>query len=142
MTDRILCTSFLKNQILCLACSIPCLMLMGRMWIPSGMRLGRDDQLGEFVEGLGPSQLVCRQVLGASSLGEIQLGLYDRKGHLEVEVIRARSLTSKPGARVLPGECRCNAACRMITCDQRFIILTTAVVFIYPNVVLQLMLKQ
>ncbi|KAL8572844.1 hypothetical protein ACOMHN_011093 [Nucella lapillus] len=72
------------------------------MWIPSGMRLGSDGQFGEFVEGLGPSQLVGRQVLGAPCLGEIQLGLYDRKGHLEVEVIRARGLTSKPGARVLP----------------------------------------
>ncbi|XP_025090830.1 regulating synaptic membrane exocytosis protein 2-like isoform X4 [Pomacea canaliculata] len=72
------------------------------MWLPSGMRLGADGQYGEFVEGLGPSQLVGRQVLGAPCLGEIQLGLYDRKGHLEVEVIRARGLNSKPGARVLP----------------------------------------
>ena len=80
------------------------LSLVTRMWIPSGMRLGSEGQFGEFVEGLGPSQLVGRQVLGAPCLGEIQLGLYDRKGHLEVEVIRARGLTSKPGARVLPGE--------------------------------------
>ncbi|BFZ11469.1 hypothetical protein BsWGS_14508 [Bradybaena similaris] len=71
-------------------------------WLPSGGKLGRDDQLGEFVDGLGPSQLVGRQVLGAMCLGEIQLGLYDRKGHLEVEVIRARGLLPKPGARVLP----------------------------------------
>ncbi|GFN91092.1 regulating synaptic membrane exocytosis protein 2 [Plakobranchus ocellatus] len=72
------------------------------LWLPSGMRLGPDGQFGEFVDGLGPSQLVGRQVLGAPCLGEIQLGLYDRKGHLEVEVIRARGLMSKPGARVLP----------------------------------------
>ncbi|KAH9498275.1 Regulating synaptic membrane exocytosis protein 2 [Bulinus truncatus] len=72
------------------------------LWLPTGMRLGPEGQFGEFVDGLGPSQLVGRQVLGAPCLGEIQLGLYDRKGHLEVEVIRARGLMSKPGARVLP----------------------------------------
>ncbi|CAG5135117.1 unnamed protein product, partial [Candidula unifasciata] len=72
------------------------------LWLPASLRLGPDGQFGEFVDGLGPSQLVGRQVLGAPCLGEIQLGLYDRKGHLEVEVIRARGLMSKPGARVLP----------------------------------------
>lgn len=66
------------------------------MWLPP-------SHYGDFVEGLGPSQLVGRQVLGAPCLGEIQLGLYDRKGHLEVEVIRARGLMAKPGAKVLPG---------------------------------------
>ncbi|XP_041361301.1 regulating synaptic membrane exocytosis protein 2-like isoform X3 [Gigantopelta aegis] len=71
-------------------------------WLPTGVRLGPEGQFGDFVEGLGPSQLVGRQVLGSACLGEIQLGLYDRKGHLEVEVIRARGLLSKPGARVLP----------------------------------------
>uniref|UniRef100_A0A0L8FHV0 Regulating synaptic membrane exocytosis protein 2 n=1 Tax=Octopus bimaculoides TaxID=37653 RepID=A0A0L8FHV0_OCTBM len=65
------------------------------MWLPP-------SHYGDFVEGLGPSQLVGRQVLGAPCLGEIQLGLYDRKGHLEVEVIRARGLMAKPGAKVLP----------------------------------------
>lgn len=28
----------------------------------------------------------------------------DKKGHLEVEVIRARGLTPKPGSKSLPGE--------------------------------------
>ena len=68
------------------------------------MRLGTDGQFGDFVEGIGPGQLVGRQVLGSACLGEIQLGLYDRKGHLEVEVIRARGLGAKPGAKLLPGE--------------------------------------
>lgn len=68
------------------------------------MRLGAEGQFGDFVEGLGPAQLVGRQVLGSACLGEIQLGLYDRKGHLEVEVIRARGLLAKPGAKILPGE--------------------------------------
>lgn len=74
-----------------------------RLWLPTHARLGPEGQFGDFVDGLGPSQLVGRQVLGSPCLGEIQLGLYDRKGHLEVEVIRARGLLSKPGARVLPG---------------------------------------
>ncbi|XP_067665963.1 regulating synaptic membrane exocytosis protein 2-like isoform X5 [Haliotis asinina] len=72
------------------------------LWLPTHARLGPEGQFGDFVDGLGPSQLVGRQVLGSPCLGEIQLGLYDRKGHLEVEVIRARGLLSKPGARVLP----------------------------------------
>ena len=72
-----------------------------RMWLP---RVGPDGgHLGDFVEGLGPSQLVGRQVLGSPCLGEIQLSLFDRKGHLEVEVIRARGLSSKPGTKLLPG---------------------------------------
>ena len=66
--------------------------------------MGPDGHFGDFVEGLGPSQLVGRQVLGSPCLGEIQLGLFDRKGHLEVEVIRARGLSSKPGTKLLPGE--------------------------------------
>ena len=61
------------------------------------------SQFGDFIQGLGPSQLVGRQVLGSACLGEIQLGLIDRKGHLEVEVIRARELMTKPGAKILPG---------------------------------------
>ncbi|CAH1774588.1 unnamed protein product [Owenia fusiformis] len=72
------------------------------MWLPSAMRLAPEGQFGDFIEGLGPAQLVGRQVLGSPCLGEIQLALYDRKGHLEVEVIRARGLISKPGAKILP----------------------------------------
>uniref|UniRef100_A0A0R3W3X9 Regulating synaptic membrane exocytosis protein 2 n=1 Tax=Taenia asiatica TaxID=60517 RepID=A0A0R3W3X9_TAEAS len=72
---------------------------------------GRKDQLalemgevhvGEFVEGLGPGQLVGRQVLGMPCLGEIQLSFFDRKGHLEVEVIRARGLQQKNTSKPLP----------------------------------------
>ncbi len=74
------------------------------MWLPANLRMGPEGQFGDFVEGLGPSQLVGRQVLGSPCLGEIQLGLFDRKGHLEVEVIRARGLSSKPGSKLLPGE--------------------------------------
>ncbi|CAH8490154.1 unnamed protein product [Schistosoma bovis] len=65
--------------------------------------MGRNEShVGEFVEGLGPGQLVGRQVLGMPCLGEIQLSFYDRKGHLEVEVIRARGLQQKNTAKPLP----------------------------------------
>lgn len=36
--------------------------------------------------------------------GDIQIGLMDKKGQLEVEVIRARGLTPKPGSKSLPGK--------------------------------------
>ena len=75
-------------------------------WITSSARLGSEGQLSEFIEGLGPGQLVGRQVLASPALGEIQLSLCDRRGHLEVEVIRARGLQCKPGSKVLPGKQR------------------------------------
>lgn len=56
---------------------------------------GNDGQLSEFIDGLGPGQLVGRQVLGAPSLGDIQLSMCHQKGFLEVEVIRARGLQVK-----------------------------------------------
>ncbi|XP_030244243.1 regulating synaptic membrane exocytosis protein 2 isoform X15 [Drosophila navojoa] len=64
--------------------------------------LRNDGALNEFVDGLGPGQLVGRQVLGAPSLGDIQLSLCHQKGFLEVEVIRARGLQQKPSSKMLP----------------------------------------
>lgn len=69
-------------------------------WVPV-MRI--EGEVGSFVEGLGPGQLVGRQALASPNLGDIQLSICDRKGNLEVEVIRARSLQTKPGAKMLPG---------------------------------------
>jgi regulating synaptic membrane exocytosis protein 2 len=60
--------------------------------------------LADFVEGLGPGQLVGRQVLAAPALGDVQLALCDRKGRLEVEVIRARGLQARTGSKLLPGK--------------------------------------
>lgn len=48
--------------------------------------------LSDFIEGLGPGQLVGRQVLGDPARGDIQLSMCHQKGYLEVEVIRARGL--------------------------------------------------
>ncbi|CAB3370540.1 Hypothetical predicted protein [Cloeon dipterum] len=73
----------------------------GDSYVPS-LRLAPEGQLSDFIDGLGPGQLVGRQVLGASALGDIQLSMCYQKGFLEVEVIRARGLQSKPGSKVLP----------------------------------------
>ncbi|KAG5830950.1 hypothetical protein ANANG_G00298700 [Anguilla anguilla] len=54
----------------------------------SGVRLGADSQFSDFLDGLGPAQLVGRQTLATPAMGDIQIGLMDKKGHLEVEVIR------------------------------------------------------
>ena len=62
---------------------------------PSLRMVGDTGQLSEFIDGLGPGQLVGRQVLGAPALGDIQLSLCHQKGYLEVEVIRARELQVK-----------------------------------------------
>ena len=37
-------------------------------------------------------------------MGDIQLALYNRRGVLEVEVIRAKGLLPKPGSKILPGK--------------------------------------
>lgn len=37
-------------------------------------------------------------------LGDIQVGMMDKKGQLEVEIIRARGLVVKPGSKTLPGK--------------------------------------
>ncbi|XP_066269052.1 regulating synaptic membrane exocytosis protein 2-like isoform X5 [Branchiostoma lanceolatum] len=73
---------------------------MTAVWFPSSVRL--DGPINDFLDGLGPAQLVGRQVLGAPCLGDIQVGLMDRRGQLEVEIIRARGLIPKPEANVLP----------------------------------------
>uniref|UniRef100_A0A8C9QE58 Regulating synaptic membrane exocytosis 1 n=1 Tax=Spermophilus dauricus TaxID=99837 RepID=A0A8C9QE58_SPEDA len=66
------------------------------------MRLGADSQFSDFLDGLGPAQLVGRQTLATPAMGDIQIGMEDKKGQLEVEVIRARSLTQKPGSKSTP----------------------------------------
>ncbi|XP_042179513.1 regulating synaptic membrane exocytosis protein 2-like isoform X7 [Oncorhynchus tshawytscha] len=68
----------------------------------SGMRLGVDSQFSDFLDGLGPAQLVGRQTLATPAMGDVQIGMMDKKGQLEVEVIRARGLTPKPGSKSLP----------------------------------------
>ncbi|XP_049277625.1 regulating synaptic membrane exocytosis protein 2 isoform X3 [Anopheles funestus] len=74
----------------------------GDRWSPSLRVAGDTGPLSDFIDGLGPGQLVGRQVLGAPALGDIQLSMCYQKGSLEVEVIRARGLQARPGSKVLP----------------------------------------
>ncbi|XP_038665944.1 regulating synaptic membrane exocytosis protein 2 isoform X27 [Scyliorhinus canicula] len=67
-----------------------------------GVRLASDSQFSDFLDGLGPAQMVGRQTLATPSMGDIQIGMMDKKGQLEVEVIRARGLVGKPGSKALP----------------------------------------
>ncbi|XP_051262230.1 regulating synaptic membrane exocytosis protein 2 isoform X21 [Dicentrarchus labrax] len=67
-----------------------------------GVRLSSDAQFSDFLDGLGPAQLVGRQTLATPPMGDIQIGMVDKKGALEVEIIRARSLVGKPGSKALP----------------------------------------
>ncbi|XP_062528508.1 regulating synaptic membrane exocytosis protein 2 isoform X12 [Bombyx mori] len=73
-------------------------------WSP-GMRGSGSSEgggLSDFIDGLGPGQLVGRQLLGATTLGDVQLSMCYQKGFLEVEVIRARGLQARQGSRTLP----------------------------------------
>nr|XP_019606189.1 PREDICTED: regulating synaptic membrane exocytosis protein 2 isoform X28 [Rhinolophus sinicus] len=66
------------------------------------VRLASDSQFSDFLDGLGPAQLVGRQTLATPAMGDIQVGMMDKKGQLEVEIIRARGLVVKPGSKTLP----------------------------------------
>uniref|UniRef100_A0A8C1DHI3 Regulating synaptic membrane exocytosis protein 2-like n=1 Tax=Cyprinus carpio carpio TaxID=630221 RepID=A0A8C1DHI3_CYPCA len=68
----------------------------------AGVRLSSDSQFSDFLDGLGPAQLVGRQTLATPPMGDIQIGMVEKKGALEVEVIRARGLVGKPGSKALP----------------------------------------
>ncbi|XP_060717062.1 regulating synaptic membrane exocytosis protein 1 isoform X3 [Tachysurus vachellii] len=61
-----------------------------------------ETQFSDFLDGLGPAQLVGRQTLATPAIGDIQIGMVNKKGKLEVEVIRARGLIQKPGSKSLP----------------------------------------
>ncbi|XP_014843640.1 PREDICTED: regulating synaptic membrane exocytosis protein 1-like isoform X15 [Poecilia mexicana] len=66
------------------------------------LNLGASSQFSDFLDGLGPAQLVGRQTLATPAIGDIQIGMIEKKGQLEVEVIRARGLVQKPGSKSLP----------------------------------------
>ncbi|XP_073942948.1 rab3 interacting molecule isoform X5 [Choristoneura fumiferana] len=76
----------------------------GSSWSPGMRGSGSSDGggLSDFIDGLGPGQLVGRQLLGAPTLGDVQLSMCYQKGFLEVEVIRARGLQARQGSRTLP----------------------------------------
>ncbi|KAM6219660.1 regulating synaptic membrane exocytosis protein 3 [Rhynchocyon petersi] len=65
-------------------------------------RLGAESQFSDFLDGLGPAQIVGRQTLATPPMGDVHVTIMDRRGQLEVEVIEARGLTPKPGSKSLP----------------------------------------
>ncbi|MEQ2289880.1 hypothetical protein AMECASPLE_037756 [Ameca splendens] len=70
----------------------------------SGMCLASDAQFSDFLDGMGPAQFVGRQTLAMTSMGDVEIGLMERNGGLEVEVVQARRLTIKPGSKGPPGK--------------------------------------
>uniref|UniRef100_A0A8B9N3V1 Regulating synaptic membrane exocytosis 3 n=1 Tax=Accipiter nisus TaxID=211598 RepID=A0A8B9N3V1_9AVES len=66
-------------------------------------RLGAESQFSDFLDGLGPGQLVGRQTLATPPMGDVHVGMADRNGQLEVEVIQARGLIPKMGSKSIPG---------------------------------------
>ncbi|XP_029469460.1 regulating synaptic membrane exocytosis protein 4 isoform X2 [Rhinatrema bivittatum] len=68
----------------------------------SGMCLASDGQFSDFLSGMGPAQFVGRQTLATTSMGDVEVGLVERSGQLEVEIIQARGLTAKAGSRTPP----------------------------------------
>ncbi|PWA15405.1 hypothetical protein CCH79_00008414 [Gambusia affinis] len=65
-------------------------------------RLGPESQFSDFLDGLGPAQIVGRQTLATPSMGDVHVAMVDRGGQLEVEVNQARGLTPKPGSKNIP----------------------------------------
>ncbi|XP_067389863.1 regulating synaptic membrane exocytosis protein 3 [Emydura macquarii macquarii] len=65
-------------------------------------RLGAESQFSDFLDGLGPAQIVGRQTLATPPMGDIHIGMIDRNGQLEVQVIKARGLTPKLGSKSIP----------------------------------------
>ncbi|XP_018432258.1 PREDICTED: regulating synaptic membrane exocytosis protein 3 [Nanorana parkeri] len=65
-------------------------------------RLGAESHFSHFLDGLGPAQIVGRQTLATPPMGDVNVGMMDRNGQLEVDVIQARGLTPKPGSKSIP----------------------------------------
>ncbi|KAK0405566.1 hypothetical protein QR680_018060 [Steinernema hermaphroditum] len=61
-----------------------------------------EGPLGNFLEDLGPGQVVGRQVLASPVLGEIELIISPINTGLDVEVVRARNLKVKPDIKITP----------------------------------------
>lgn len=75
-----------------------------RSWSNSNFKPQTSDELASmsFIDGLGKGQMISRQGLASPYLGDIQLSLCDRRGYLEVEIIRARNLQAKANKDTMP----------------------------------------
>ncbi|XP_011921154.1 PREDICTED: regulating synaptic membrane exocytosis protein 4 isoform X2 [Cercocebus atys] len=69
-----------------------------------GVCLASDAQFSDFLGSMGPAQFVGRQTLATTPMGDVEIGLQERNGQLEVDIIQARGLTAKPGSKTLPGD--------------------------------------
>ncbi|XP_046699662.1 regulating synaptic membrane exocytosis protein 3 isoform X1 [Silurus meridionalis] len=65
-------------------------------------RLGPESQFSDFLDGLGPAQIVGRQTLATPPMGDVHISVIDRGGQIEVEITQARGLTPKPGSKNIP----------------------------------------
>ncbi|CAK1599739.1 unnamed protein product [Parnassius mnemosyne] len=97
-------TTFQRSHEVCSTSLVSISSSEGSSWSPGMRGSGSSDGggLSDFIDGLGPGQLVGRQLLGAPTLGDVQLSMCYQKGFLEVEVIRARGLQARQGSRTLP----------------------------------------
>ncbi|XP_053106833.1 regulating synaptic membrane exocytosis protein 4 isoform X1 [Hemicordylus capensis] len=68
----------------------------------NGAHLASTGQFSDFLGSMGPAQFVGRQTLATTSMGDVEIGLQERNGQLEVDIIQARGLTPKPGSKTLP----------------------------------------
>ncbi|XP_061405231.1 regulating synaptic membrane exocytosis protein 4-like isoform X1 [Lethenteron reissneri] len=66
------------------------------------VRLHSHAELSGFLDGLGPGQVAGRQSLATLSLGDVELGVSLKDEGLTVDLLRARNLVPKPGAKTLP----------------------------------------
>ncbi|KAH0501747.1 Regulating synaptic membrane exocytosis protein 4 [Microtus ochrogaster] len=67
-----------------------------------GVCLASDAQFSDFLGSMGPAQFVGRQTLATTPMGDVEIGLQERNGQLEVDIIQARGLTAKPGSKTMP----------------------------------------
>jgi hypothetical protein len=69
-------------------------------WLP----ILPDRPLGSFMDNLGPGQVVGRQALGSSPLGELHVGLALETGNgLTVDVKEAKGLKATGSKGIAPG---------------------------------------
>lgn len=77
-----------------------------KLW-SGALKLPHEHQFTEFIDGLGKGQLVGRQVLASPCHGNIKIGLRDKNGLLEIEIVQAKNLTPQLFYKTPPGNDNC-----------------------------------
>ncbi|OBS79877.1 hypothetical protein A6R68_21921, partial [Neotoma lepida] len=66
-----------------------------------GVRVGPDSQFSDFLDGLGPAQLVGRQTLATPAMGDIQIGMEDKKApYVKVYLLENGACIAKKKTRI------------------------------------------